>query len=70
MFFYINAIKKLCEKYMLLKQHVFFTYQETHVNLIYGLQIISYKPVCKKFISMTYIDGNWDNGILTYVLEL
>jgi hypothetical protein len=55
---------------MLLKQHVFFTYQETHVNLICGLQIISYKPVCKKFISMTYIDGHWDNGILTYVLEL
>jgi len=32
--FFINAIKKVCEKHMLLKQHVFLTCEETHINLI------------------------------------
>jgi len=36
---------------MLLKQYVFLTCQWTHVNLIYGLYEIFYKPVCKKFLS-------------------
>jgi hypothetical protein len=37
---------------MLLKQYVIFTCQETHVNLICGLQKISHKPVCRKFLSL------------------
>lgn len=31
--FFINAITKICDKYMLLK-HVILTCQETHANLI------------------------------------
>jgi hypothetical protein len=50
--FFIKVIKKACEKYMLLKQYVIFTCQETHVNLICGLQKISHKPVCRKFLSL------------------
>jgi len=46
---FINAIKKACEKHMLLKQYVILTCQETHVNLICGLYEISYKLICKKF---------------------
>jgi hypothetical protein len=30
---------------------VFLTCQGTHVNLICGLYEISYKPVCRKFLS-------------------
>jgi hypothetical protein len=50
-YFFINAIKKVYEKRMLLKQHVFLTCQGTHINLIYGLYKISYKPIYKKFMS-------------------
>jgi hypothetical protein len=50
---FINAIKKACEKHMLLKQHVILTCQGTYVNFIYGLYEISYKPVCRKFLSIT-----------------
>jgi len=31
----INAIKKVCEKHMLLKHHVLLKCQGTHVNIIY-----------------------------------
>jgi hypothetical protein len=41
MFFFINAIKKICEKYMLLKQLVLIACQGTHVTLICGLYEIS-----------------------------
>jgi hypothetical protein len=42
---------------MLLKQHELLTCQWTHVNLICGLYEISYKPVCRKFLSLiVYVD--------------
>jgi len=44
-YFFIDAIKKACEKYMLLKQHVFLTCQETHVNLICRLYEIIGIPI-------------------------
>jgi len=47
------AIKKACEKHILLKQHMFFTYQRTHVNLRNGLHEIFCKPDCRKFMSIT-----------------
>jgi hypothetical protein len=56
-YFFINAIKKAREKHMLLKQHVFLTCEETHVNLICGLYKISYKPIYRrKKISYFYTE--------------
>jgi coenzyme F420-reducing hydrogenase beta subunit len=45
--FFINAIKKICEKLMILK-HAFITCQGTHVNLRYGL-------ICMKFPTNQFI---------------
>jgi len=50
-YLFINAIKKVCEKHMLLKQHVFLTCKRTHVNLICELYKISYKSICRKYLS-------------------
>jgi hypothetical protein len=50
--FSINAIKIACEKHILLKHHVLLTCQGTHVNLIYELYEISYKSICRKFLSI------------------
>jgi hypothetical protein len=51
--FFINSIKKACEKHILLKQHVFLTCQWTHINLICGLYEISYSFV-KVFNDLTF----------------
>jgi len=53
-FFFINAIKMICEKYMLLKQYVIFTCHEIHVNFIRGLYEILYKSICKKFMFLSH----------------
>jgi hypothetical protein len=50
-YFFINAIKKICEKYILLKQCVLLTCQKIHINLICELYKIYYKLICKKFMS-------------------
>jgi len=55
--FFINVIKKTCEKYLLLKQHVFFTWQWTNVNLICRLYKISYKSICRKFLFILKCDS-------------
>jgi hypothetical protein len=54
--FLINAIKKVCEKHMLLKQHVILTCQWTHVHLICKLYEIFYKPICRKFMFPVKMD--------------
>jgi hypothetical protein len=50
-YFFISAIKKECEKYILLKKHVFLTCQWIHVNLICELYNIFYKQIRRQILS-------------------
>jgi hypothetical protein len=70
-FFLINAIKKVYDKHMLLKQQYFsHTKERIHVTLICELYEILYKPIYKKNLSFFFKEILEKKKIKNYYIKI